>query len=295
MGGTLVIGTGQLGTALLREGRGELHALDRAALDLEDLDAIEPALAAARPAVVINAAAYNAVDAAERSPDRAFAVNATAPGRLARAAAAQGARFVHVSTDYVFGGDAARPYREEDLPAPLGVYGASKLAGEHLVRAYAPDALVVRTSVVFGARPGGKRSYFVHTILTQAREGRALRVVDDQVGGPTYAPDLARAILALVDRGVSGIVHVSNAGSCSRYEFARAILDAAGLDAQITPVAGSARPDIARRPRYSVLDCSRLTGLGITMPHWHDALGRYLAEEDAPIASVAGRRGEAGG
>jgi dTDP-4-dehydrorhamnose reductase len=282
MSSTIVLGTGQLGAALVRLAGAEVRSLDRAALDLADLDAIEPALASERPAVLINAAAYNRVDEAERRPAEAFAVNAVAPGRLARAATSLGARFVHISTDYVFSGDVRRPYLEDDLPAPLGVYGASKLAGEHLVRAHAPDALIVRTGGVFGTPAGARRGRhnFVQAILAQARASQPLRVVDDQTVGPTYALDLACAILRLVDAGATGTVHVASAGCCTWYEFARAILDAAGLDIPVIPISSAERAAAARRPPYSVLDCTRLAAHGIVMPHWRDALKRYLAEVD---------------
>lgn len=312
MSGLLIIGAGQLGMALQRVAMSDpawravpLAVLDHAALDLCDREAVAARLVALRPDVVINAAAYNRVDEAEKQPAPAFATNASAPGALALAASQVGARLVHVSTDYVFSGEADRPYREDDLPAPCSVYGASKLAGEHLVRAYAPGALIVRTSGVYGVRrPGvGKRS-FVEAILQQARAGNTLQVVADQRASPTYAVDLAWAILALLGREAAGIVHVTNAGSCSWYEFAQAILEEAGIEATVTPVASRAPGDMgwraagARRPSYSVLDHGRLRDLGITMPHWRDALARYIREQagGAWTAAVASRSiGESGG
>jgi dTDP-4-dehydrorhamnose reductase len=268
---------------LLRQRTGDALLLARAGLDLAALDRILPALADLHPHVVINAAAYNRVDEAESRPDYAFLINAIAPGWIARATTALGARLVHVSTDYVFDGTAARAYREHDLPAPLNVYGASKLAGEQLVRAYAPDALVVRTSGVFGTPTAQARaqSNFVQAILRQARRGSAeepavLRVVDDQVVGPTYADDLAAAILQLAQRGERGLVHVTNSGSCSWHEFACAIVAAAGLHATVLPISTAARADAARRPAYSVLAHARLNGYGIKMADWRDALQRYL-------------------
>ena len=275
-----VLGNGQLGTALARLGGAQVEVLDRATLDLTDLDAIEPVLAQVRPDVVINAAAYNRVDEAEHRPDLAFAVNAIAAGRLARATALLGARLVHVSTDYVFAGTLDRPYLEDDPPGPLGIYGASKLAGEHLVRAYAvPSALIVRSSGVFGVSGGGgKGTNFVQSILRQATNGQPLRVVTDQTVSPTYAPDLARAILALVERGVSATVHVSNEGACTWYAFACAILELGGLDLPVEAIATEPGHDRARRPAYSVLDHTRLRAYGVEMPHWRDALACYLAE-----------------
>jgi dTDP-4-dehydrorhamnose reductase len=277
-----------LGTALAHLGGWEVNVLDRSRLDLTDLAAIAPTISAYQPEVVINAAAYNRVDEAETRPDLAFLINAAVPGWLARAATSIGARLVHVSTDYVFSGATDRPYREDDVPAPLGVYGASKLAGEHLVRAYAPTAVVVRTSGVFGtpAPTARSQSNFVQAILRQARgaagrEDVALRVVDDQRIGPTYARDLAEAIRCLVARGADGTVHVTNSGSCTWYEFACAIIDEAGLDRQVVPISSAERTDAARRPAYSVLDLGRAGTYSITMPHWRDALHRYLATDAA--------------
>jgi dTDP-4-dehydrorhamnose reductase len=268
---------------LLRQRTGDALLLDRARLDLAALDRILPALADLHPHVVINAAAYNRVDEAESRPEYAFLINAIAPGWIARATAALGARLVHVSTDYVFDGTAAHAYREHDLPAPLNVYGASKLAGEQLVRAYAPDALVVRTSGVFGTPTAQARAQgnFVQAILRQARRGNAeepavLRVVDDQIVGPTYADDLAAAILQLAQRGERGLVHVTNSGACSWHEFACAIVAAMGLHATVAPIRSAERADAARRPAYSVLAHARLNGYGIKMADWRDALQRYL-------------------
>ena len=292
-----IIGNGQLGAALDALLRTDLTwqgssvtVLGHDTLDIRAAAAVEAMLGDLAADLVINAAAYNRVDEAEADPESAFAVNAIAPGRLARATRVLNARLVHVSTDYVFSGelpagdDARHGYHEDDLPTPRSVYGASKLAGEHLVLANAPDALVVRTSGVYGPRPGGrgKRS-FVEAILAQAETGTTLRVVDDQRLGPTYAVDLAAAILALAPLPASGLIHASNAGSCSWYEFARAILELAGSNAPIEPVPSSARPTPAHRPPYSVLDNGRLRKLGIEMPAWRDALARYMHARTAEV------------
>jgi dTDP-4-dehydrorhamnose reductase len=275
----LVLGSGQLGTALAQIGGPEVQLLDRAALDLTQLEAIEPAIRRYGPEVVINAAAYNAVDEAEARPNLAFAVNAIAPGWIARAASAVGARFVTVSTDYVFDGEAQEPYMEDALPRPLSVYGASKLAGEYLAMASAHEALVVRTSSVFGKARSGQSHGFINAILRKmAANAPTLDVVMDQRNAPTYATDLAGAIFTLLEGSAHGVVHVTNAGTCSRYELALATVAALGLDVQVVPVSTAERPDTARRPRYSVLGSSRLQRYGVVMPHWGDALGRYLVE-----------------
>lgn len=295
-----IIGNGQLGSALDALTRNDpawqgstLNVLGHDALDIRDTAAVEATLGDLGAELVINAAAYNRVDEAEATPDLAFAVNAIGPGRLARVTRALGARLIHVSTDYVFSGDllpsktAHRGYREGDLPAPRSVYGASKLAGEHLVLAEAPDALVVRTSGVYGQRPdgSGKRS-FVEAILAQAAAGGPLQVVGDQRVGPTYATDLAAAILALARLPVAGLIHASNAGSCSWYEFAQAILVLTGSAAPLSQVPSSTRPGAARRPAYSVLDNGRLRGLGIEMPPWRSALARYLQTRTPAAAAL---------
>lgn len=301
----VVAGAGQLGTALerlLRElqaagdvagnGHGpdarawrdyDVRLLDRETLDLGVPGSATAALADLRPAIIVNAAAYTRVDDAEREAAQAFAVNAIGVAELARLASGWGAKLVQISTDYVFSGEGrSTPYAEDDLPAPRSVYGASKLAGEHLALAYAPSALVVRTSGVYG-HPGasgrGKRS-FVEAILAQARDGRELRVVDDQVSSPTYARDLASAILQLVERKAERIVHVTSAGSCSWYQFAAAILGVSGLQAPLDGVPSAARPALAGRPPYSVLGHGALERYGVTMPHWRDALVRYLATRE---------------
>src|SRR6185295_15916251 len=170
---------------------------------------------------VFNCAAYNQVDRAESEPDVALEVNALGPFVLARAARRVVALLVHFSTDYVFDGRSSRPYREADLPGPLGAYGVSKLAGEHLAMSARGECLVVRTSGVFGR--GGSRQKggsFVDRILARARSGQPLRVVSDQVFSPTYAPDLAQGIVSLVEAGARGLVHLSNAGQCSWHGFA---------------------------------------------------------------------------
>ena len=232
-----------------------------------------------RPDVVFNAAAYNKVDGAESEPGRALEVNALGPSLLARAAREAGALLVHFSTDYVFDGSGARPYREDDCPRPLGAYGASKLAGEHLVASARGEWLVIRTSAVFGR--GGNRQKggsFVERILDQARAGRPLRVVSDQTFSPTYSRDLAFAAVALVKAGARGLVHVSGGGACSWHEFAVAALRLASLGAEVEAIRAADLNLAAARPAYSVLDNGRYLGFGLpALRPWQGALSESMA------------------
>lgn len=209
--------------------------------------------------VVVNASAYNAVDAAETDESGAFAVNAHGPAELARLARAMGARFFHVSTDYVFSGKLGRPYTEDDTPDPLGVYGKSKRAGEQAVLAANPDAIVIRTAWLYSEY--GRN--FVKTMLTLARQGRALKVVNDQIGTPTYAGDLADVIIGLAGRTdvEGGIYHYAGADVMSWFDLAAAALE--GLPCDLTPTDSSGYPTVAPRPQFSVLACRKLEDLGL--------------------------------
>jgi dTDP-4-dehydrorhamnose reductase len=272
----IVVGSaGQLGREIVSLlGREVAWAGDRAEIDATDGAAVSALVSRVRPDVVFNAAAYNRVDAAETEPQAAFAANAAAPHFLARAAREAGAVLVHYSTDYVFDGAARRPYREDDAPHPLGVYGVSKLAGEMAVAASGAEHLVVRTSGVLG-RGGSeqKGGSFVERIVAQARVGKPLRVVADQLFAPTCAADLAAASLALVRGGGRGVFHVTNAGACSWHELASAALAASGLDVPVERITVDDLRLPARRPAYSVLDCGRYLGLGLSpLRHWKDAL-----------------------
>lgn len=271
---------GQLGRDLVASLKSEVAwAGGRAELDVTDWEAVSSVVRRVRPDVIFNGAAYNKVDGAETETGRALEVNALAPGLLARAAATVGALFVHFSTDYVFDGRSAAPYREDDCPAPLGAYGVSKLAGERLVFASRAEHLVVRTSSVYGR--GGNRQKggsFMERILEQARAGQPLRVVSDQTFSPTYAPDLAEASIALVRAGARGLVHVTNAGSCSWHEFATKGLALAGIDAPVAAISAADLGLAARRPAYSVLDTGRYRGLGLpALRPWPDALAASLS------------------
>ncbi len=272
---------GQLGSALceaFRRRAVDCVELDHGRVEVTDPQSVLVALRDARPAAVVNTAAFHKVDACEEDPKRAFEVNALGALHVARACREAGARCVYVSTDYVFDGAKAEPYLEEDLPNPLNVYGASKLAGEHLVVQTCPDALVVRVASLFGGLGSrGKGTNFVLTVLERARRGEALRVVDDVRMSPTYAEDAAAAIVELVARGASGVFHVVNKGACSWYELAVRVLELAGLRVPVHPVPQEAYPARARRPRNSALSTAKLEARGLRLPPWEDAVQRYLA------------------
>lgn len=276
----LVVGAeGQLGRALVaRLGSDLAWAGGRCELDVTDAAAVERCLAEARPEVVFNAAAWNAVDLAETRFAEALLVNAAGPAHLARAARACGARLVHVSTDYVFDGTARRPYTEDDAPRPLCLYGVSKLAGEQAVAASGDEHLVVRTSAVLGVGASrAKGGSFVERILARARAGQPLRVVADQVFSPTYAPDLADALVALAQRGARGLLHVTNSGTCSWHALAVAALELAGVDVPVTEIRSAELGAPARRPPYSVLSGERLAALGLPpLRPWRAALPELL-------------------
>ena len=270
-------GRGQLGRSVLARGRARGHEVW--APDVDELDICDPAQVArvAGHALVINAAAYTAVDKAETERDRAFAINRDGAGHLARACAECGIRFLHVSTDYVFDGTGTRPYREDDPIAPLGVYGASKAEGEQAV--HEAGGTVVRTSWLFAE--GGPS--FVHTMLRLAKDRPVLRVVADQHGCPTYAGDLADALLALGKLPtIAATYHYCNAGAATWHAFATAIVDEARRRVplaceRIEAITTAEYPTPARRPAYSVLDTERIRQAGIVPPPWQAGLARVVA------------------
>ncbi len=279
---TLIFGSGgQVGQALqaLAPDHAAITAVDLAALDLTDTRAIGPLIEASSPALIINASGYTAVDKAESERDLAYAINANAPGAMAAAAASVGARFIHISTDFVFDGVAHLPYPPEAATNPLSVYGASKAAGEDAVATSGANALTVRTAWVYSA--GGAN--FVETMLRLMATRDAINVVADQIGTPTHADSLARALWALAANDRTGIMHFTDAGIASWYDFAVAIHDlgrAAGLldtDVAITPIATSAYPTPAARPAYSVLDkAATWELLGYTSAHWRHELAAMI-------------------
>lgn len=281
----VVVGaTGQLGRELVALLPGaSTVALTHEDVDLRDAAAVAERIASARPDLVVNAAADNRVDAAEADPASARAINADAVGDLARATASAGAWLVHLSTDYVFDGTARRPYTEDDPPSPVGAYARSKLEGERLAAAHVPRHAIVRVAGLYAARGSrGKGGSFIDRVLAQARRGDALRVVDDQVTAPTWARDVAVALVRLFPRWLAGsapagVYHVTNAGECSWYAFAQAVVDAAGIAASVTPVSTATFAAPAPRPAYSVLANARLASIGEPpLRHWRDALRAYL-------------------
>lgn len=273
---------GQLGHDLVPRLPGTVVPLSRADLDLGRTDTAPALLAAHRPDVLVNCAACNFVDRAEAEPEVAFAVNGLGVRALARACAAGGVKLVHFGTDYVFGLDAARtePLAEDDPPGPLNAYGLSKLVGEYAVLAAHPNHLVIRTCGLYGRwGSGGKGGNFVETMLRLAGEGKPLRVVNDQRCTPSYTADVAGAAAALIRGGAGGLFHVTNAGSCTWYEFAAEIFRRAGLKPSLTPIASAERADPARRPPFSVLSNAKLASAGVSAPRpWPEALAAYLDE-----------------
>lgn len=275
---------GQLGSEVVRvlQTAGlEVLAPGRDRLDFLQLATIDATVAALRPDWIVNCAACTAVDRAESEADNAFAVNRDAAGRLAAAAAGAGARLLHVSTDFVFNGRQQRPYREDDTPEPLSVYGRSKLAGEQAVAAALPDALILRTAWVYGVHGHN----FVKTMLRLAMAGKPLRVVADQTGSPTWAADIADAILRLIRADARGLFHYAGAGQTSWHGFAQAILGEAAvlgyplLTRTVEPIPTSAYPTAAVRPAWSVLDTGKIEALlSITIPAWRDSLVNMLKE-----------------
>lgn len=275
--------SGQLGTdcveAFAAAGYA-VEALGHEHLEIVDAGAVAEVFARLTPDVVVNTAAMHNVEACEADPVEAFRVNGIAAWNLARVASPQGFRLIHLSTDYVFDGAAKEPYTEESLPAPLNVYGNTKLSGEHFVVAEDGDAVVVRTSGLYGraacrAKQGGLN--FVQRMLQLARERGTVKVVTDELVTPTHTLDLARQLVALADSELTGVVHATSGGECSWYEFAAAIFEISGVDVDLQPANSATFPAKVRRPSYSVLDNARLREAGIDrMPPWRDALEQYL-------------------
>jgi dTDP-4-dehydrorhamnose reductase len=278
----LLIGSaGQLGFELARvlPAHGAVVALDRAALDLADADAVVAAVRGTRPRLIVNAAAYTAVDRAESEPGLADAINARAPGILAEEARRADALLIHYSTDYVFDGAASAPYDEQAVPNPVNVYGRSKLGGERAIAAAGGPSLVLRTSWVYGLR--GRN--FLTTMRKLAVEREEIKVVADQIGTPNWTRSLAEATALLVGRGGAdlaeraGLYHLSGGGSTSWFGFARAIFADAG-QARVVPITSAEYPTAARRPRNSVLASGKFADtFGFSLPPWEQMLHTCMA------------------
>jgi dTDP-4-dehydrorhamnose reductase len=287
----LVVGrTGQVGWELCRAlaPLGEVIALSRADLDLGDADAIRTAIRRVRPDILLNAAAFTSVDAAETAEQEAYAVNAEAPAVMAGALRQSGGSLIHYSTDYVFDGTKDGAYREDDAPNPLGAYGRTKLAGEEAVRASGAAHIILRTSWVYGLR--GRN--FLLTMLRLSRQQDRLRIVDDQFGAPTWSRHIAVATALVIARGglklatLRATYHLSSRGSCSWHGFAEAIMQrwrggsAPAIEAISTEAFGAAAP----RPRNSRLDCGRIAAdFGIALPDWRAVLDSVYEESGTTV------------
>jgi dTDP-4-dehydrorhamnose reductase len=290
---------GQLAICLAELARARqvpLVCLGRPELDIADAASISRAVAAVKPRAVVNAAGYTAVDKAESEPERAYAINRDGAARLAQAAKASGIPFIHISTDYVFDGRKGVPYREDDPPGPLSVYGRSKLEGEQAVAAEHPAPVILRTSWLYSSH--GQN--FVRTMLRLARTRDLVRVVDDQHGSPTSAAEIAAAILALagrlsapLDPGRAGVYHLAGAGEATWHAFAAAIFsfwqERGHRVPKLEPIPTREFPTPARRPADSRLDCSKIErSFGVTLPHWRHSLARCLDELATAAAEHSG-------
>ena len=280
-----VIGsTGQLGSELLhvlRAGGYEVFSLGHGDIECTDPMSVETALTAIGPDVVVNAAACVGVDACEDQVQEAFGINAFGALNVARVCARLHALCVYVSTDYVFDGGKGAPYTEEDHPSPVNIYGASKLAGECLVRQTSPRWLIVRMASLIGkAGARGKSGNFIEAVLAKARAGGPLRVINDIRMSPPFAQDAARALERMIRDQATGMLHLTNAGSCTWYEFARAALALTGLDVALEPISARDYPARARRPRNSSLESTRINGSADQLLRpWQVALKAYLVEK----------------
>ncbi|MGB2985701.1 MAG: dTDP-4-dehydrorhamnose reductase [Phycisphaerae bacterium] len=287
-GSLLVLGAkGMLGHELVdrfrqRLGGGaheRLAAWGTAELDIRDRDAVFQVVTGLKPSVVVNAAAYTDVNGCETNVELAMAVNGQGPGNVAQACAEIGSILVHFGTDFIFDGRSDRPYRPDDAPNPLSVYGRSKWEGEQAVRATECDHLIIRTSWLFG--PHGRN--FVEAILSRVRSGESPSVVTDQVGRPTLASDLAEAVVRLLDAGARGTVHFANLGQCSWFGFAQEIVKQMGGDVPVQPIRSDQLGAPAKRPAYSVMDLARYVELTDHTPApWQDALSRYPRCKEEP-------------
>jgi len=284
----VVIGaSGQLGSDLVLAFKGlDVIGVDHAMVDIEHPAEVAAMLAHHKPSLVVNTAAYHNVDRCQTHAERAFAVNTVAVDSLAAMCEAAGIALAHISTDYVFDGKSTTPYDEMDRPAPLNVYGLSKYAGELAIAARTERAFVFRTSGLYGVRGSSTKGYtFVERIRTQAASGAPLRIVDDITMTPSYTRDVAATIRRVLETGRFGTYHVTNAGSCTWYEFALEILAASKIEANVERTTSDSFPSFARRPQYSVLANNALVHAGVAAaPSWKTGLHEYL-QASAPTAN----------
>lgn len=263
---------GQLGKdfmSILRQANYEVFGFAKDELDITDLTKVKATMNKIKPDIIVHAAAYTKVDLSEKEPDLAFLINGIGTKNIALAASELESKLVYISTDYVFNGKSEHPYNEWDTPDPLNVYAKTKLAGEQFVRMYHHKYFIVRTSWVFGEN--GQN--FVKSMLRTASKGGPISVVNDQIGSPTYTVDLINAILAVMESNQYGIYHISNSGSCSWYELAKAIFEEVGLSVDLKPCTTDQFSSLAKRPKYSVLNHSLLKANGFSeMRHWKEAL-----------------------
>jgi dTDP-4-dehydrorhamnose reductase len=285
-------GGGQLGVELCREFERRswtVQKFDRQSLDVTDAQRVEASIAQADPQLVINAAAYNQVDIAETEPKAAYEANALAVRNLAMACRQVDARLVHYSTDYVFDGTKGTPYIETDPPHPLGAYAVSKLAGELYANAYLDNALVIRTSGVFG--PAGMftaRGNFVELMLRLAKSSNPIRVVQDHVASPTYAPAMAARTADMVEKGMGGLFHMGGGEAISWHDYAKLIFELAGVSPLLTATNEKEYRTAARRPKFSALSNSKLEAAGIEpMPPLREAIREYLQRREQTIAGYS--------
>jgi len=275
---------GQLGHELLAAlaPLGKVVGSDRSTLDLTDSDSIRTAIRAVRPDVIVNAAAYTAVDKAESEPELAMKINGIAPGILAEEARGLGAAVLHFSTDYVFDGESSQPYPEDFPVRPLNVYGRTKAHGEAAVRSAGADHLILRTSWVYGLR----RRNFLLSMMELAQKQRELRVVNDQIGSPTWSHTIAQATAGALKtfmagdrKTLSGTFHISAQGETTWWNFACAIMKKLGSRTIVTPITTREYHSPAERPRYSVLDCSKFRNtFNVDLPHWQNAFDTVMEE-----------------
>jgi len=274
--------TGQLGSELydllMNDSKKDCYFLDRKQLPLDQIPLIQDILAMYQPDLIIHAGAYTAVDKAEEDAETANVVNHLACEEIALYCHVHGAKLIALSTDYVFDGNSAVPLTESAATAPINVYGQTKLAGERAIQKWCPEAIIIRTSWVYSAY--GKN--FVKTMCRLMAERDEVSVINDQIGSPTYAKDLALAILKIADAPdwKAGIYNYSNEGEISWYDFAVAIRDFRSFDCQVSPIPTSAYPTPAQRPKYSLLDKSKIkAAFGVAVPDWKTSLANMLAEE----------------